>query len=150
MCFCYRKGAAGPPPKHVSNPDSVKRSSNRILFMITLLFLGLEMKWFKLCCFQAQGRQICWLRTALTIPTGPSLSSVRATLPYHTIPYHTIPYHTLPYHTIPYHGCCYREHNRMRPVFGTSFICALMFLDNGVAGAIDGAVGVPYHGCCCR
>ena len=32
----------------------------------------------------------------------------------------------------------------MRPVFGTSFTCALMFLDGngGVAGAIDGAVGV--------
>ena len=30
----------------------------------------------------------------------------------------------------------------MRPVFGTSFICALMFLDSGVAGATDGAVGV--------
>ena len=24
---------------------------------------------------------------------------------------------------LPYHGCCYRRHNRMRPVFGTSFIC---------------------------
>ena len=41
-----------------------------------------------------------------------------------------------------YHGCCCRGHNRMRPVFGTSLICALMFLDSGVAGAIGGAVGV--------
>ena len=29
----------------------------------------------------------------------------------------------------------------MRPVFGTSFMCALKFLDSGVAGASDGAVG---------
>ena len=29
---------------------------------------------------------------------------------------------------IPYHGICCRGHNRMRPVFGTSFICALRFL----------------------
>ena len=29
------------------------------------------------------------------------------------------------YHTIPYHGCCYRRHNRTRPVLGTSFICAV-------------------------
>ena len=36
----------------------------------------------------------------------------------------TIPYHTIPYHTMLYHGCCYRRHNRMRPVFGTSFIRA--------------------------
>ena len=32
----------------------------------------------------------------------------------------------------------------MRPVFGASFICALKFFlhGSGVAGAIDGAVGV--------
>ena len=30
-------------------------------------------------------------------------------------------YHTMPYHTIPYHEICCRGHNRMRPVFGTSY-----------------------------
>ena len=30
----------------------------------------------------------------------------------------------------------------MRPVFGASFVCALKFLDSGVAGAIGGGVGV--------
>ena len=33
-----------------------------------------------------------------------------------------------------------RGDNCMRPVFGASFICALKFLDRGVARAIGGAV----------
>ena len=32
------------------------------------------------------------------------------------------------------------------PLFGTSFMCALVFLDSVVAGAIDGAVGVGGEG----
>ena len=33
---------------------------------------------------------------------------------------------------------------RMRPVFGTSFICALVFVDSGVAGGVAGAIdGIP-------
>ena len=61
-------------------------------------------------------------------------------------------YLTLPYLTIPYHGICCRGHNRMRPVFGTSFMCALGFLAWHWCGGRYGRRSwhhvMPYHTCC--
>ena len=77
-------------------------------------------------------RSVC-LVTLFLSEAGPGrfVRQVSVTDIYHTIPAYyfkglgasaaSYPSQTS---TIPWHGFCYRRHNRMRPVFGTSFICA--------------------------